>query len=243
MTQQTENHTEFDDPPPREPVFNLPKVVLAAIALCVGIHILRFYGLSVEQDVALLVRTAFIPVRYSGDYILDIYAFTSPLSYSLLHGGWSHLIINMVWLAAFGTPLANRLGTSRFLLFWVATTLGAVALHYALHPLDNIPLVGASGAISGMMGAAARFAFRIDRSLGHGRFSGRPLTILESLTSRTVVVFLVVWSAVNYISGMGYLTPGESASVAWEAHIGGFLVGFLFVGAFGETRPRQIGSS
>ena len=119
--------------------------------------------LDADQDFELLVYAAFIPIRYSGQFPLDLYAFTSPVTYSLLHGGWAHLAINMIWLAAFGSPLANRLGAARFVLFWVATSIAAAALHYVLHMTDQSPLVGASGAISGMMGAAARFGFRIDR--------------------------------------------------------------------------------
>jgi membrane associated rhomboid family serine protease len=226
--------------PPREPLFNIPGAVLLMIALCAGVHLVRLYLLTEEQDISFLVRAAFIPIRYSGEYLFDIYAVTSTVTYAFLHGGWSHLIVNMVWLAAFGSPLANRLGMVRFLAFWLVTAWGAVALHYALHAGSEIPLIGASGAISGMMGAAARFGFRIDRGYGRGRFSGPPLTIVESLTSRTVIVFLVVWMAVNLISGLGYLTPEDMGAVAWEAHVGGFLVGFLFIGFFGESQPQGV---
>lgn len=224
---------------PREPVFNIPGAVLLMIALCAGIHLVRVYLLTDQQDLGLMLRAAFIPLRYSGDYIIDVFALTSTVTYAFLHGGWSHLVVNMVWLASFGSPLANRLGWLRFIAFWIATAWGAVALHYALHAGSEIPLVGASGAISGMMGAAARFGFRIDRTFGRGRFSGAPLSIVESLTSRTVIVFLVVWMGVNLISGLGYLTPEDMGAIAWEAHVGGFLVGFLAIGFFGEKQPRS----
>jgi membrane associated rhomboid family serine protease len=244
MSQPEENHPQQQSAfqaveRGREPVFNIPGVVLALIAACALIHLVRIYGLTFDQDIAVLLRAAFIPVRYSGEYEIDIYAVTSTVTYAFLHGGWSHLIVNMIWLAAFGSPLANRLGTARFLLFWLVAAWGAVALHYALHSTENVPLVGASGAISGMMGAAARFGFRIDRSFGRGRFSGAPLTVAQSLTSRTVLAFLVVWMVVNLIAGLGYLTPQELGAIAWEAHVGGFLVGFLLIGFFGEVQPRR----
>jgi membrane associated rhomboid family serine protease len=245
MSVPQENHSAaaVDPAPivaaPREPVFNIPGAVLLMMALCTGVHLLRLYLLDDGQDIGFLLRAAFIPLRYSGDYIIDIYAVTSTVTYAFLHGGWSHLIVNMVWLAAFGSPLANRMGTLRFLLFWLVTAWGAVLLHYVLHASSEIPLVGASGAISGMMGAAARFGFSIDRSYGSARFSGPPLTIATSLRSRNVIVFLMVWMAINLISGLGYLTPDDMGAIAWEAHVGGFLVGFLFVGLFGETRPRS----
>lgn len=223
----------------REPVFNLPGVVTALIAACVGIHLVRVYLLTYAQDLALLVRFAFIPLRYSGAYALDVYAFVSPLSYSLLHGSAAHLVVNMVWLAAFGSPLAVRIGNARFLLFWAATALAAVLLHYGLHPLDRVPLIGASGAISGMMGAAARFAFRIDRSSGRGAFGGPILSYRAVLRSRPAVTFLAVWLAINLVTGLGFGTPGMTAEIAWEAHIGGFLAGFFGIAAFDRRPPAR----
>ena len=97
-----------------------------------------------------------MPVLYSGQYIIDIYSFSTPISYAFLHGGFTHLAVNMVWLAAVGTPLANRIGWLRFLVFWVVCGAAAAGLHYVLHPDDDVPLVGAPGAIAGMMAATPR---------------------------------------------------------------------------------------
>lgn len=216
----------------REPIFNLPPIVIAIIGACVVIHLMREYVLSPDQDFALLLRAAFIPIRYSGQYDLDIWAFTSPLTYAFLHGGFAHLAINMVWLAAFGSPLANRLGVLRFSLFFAVTSLAAVALHYVLHSMDQAPLVGASGAISGMMGAAARFSFQIDRSHGKPAFAGAPLPIRDVFRSRTAMTFLGVWMIINLVTGVVGFTPGVDNQIAWEAHIGGFLAGFLGIRFF-----------
>jgi membrane associated rhomboid family serine protease len=224
------------EPQRREPVFNLPGIVIAIIGACVAIHLIRVYVLSPDQDVALLIRAAFIPIRYSGQYDLEIWAFTSPLTYAFLHGGFAHLIINMVWLAAFGSPLANRLGNMRFSAFFAVTTLAAVALHYVLHSTDAAPLVGASGAISGMMGAAARFSFQVDRSQGKPAFAGVPLPIRDVFRSRTAMTFLGVWMVINLVTGLVGLTPGEASQIAWEAHIGGFLAGFLGIRFFDRKR-------
>ena len=231
-----ENMQQESPPPGREPVFNLPPVVMFFIAVCVGIYVLQFHVLTMAQDYAVLIRGAFIPVRYSGQVPLDIYAFTSPVTYSLLHGSFAHLTVNMVWLGAFGSPLANRLGTARFVLFWVAASLAAVALHYVLHMQDQSPLVGASGAISGMMGAAARFGFRINRNSGRAAFGGPVLPVGVVLMSRGVVTFLAVWMVINLVTGLVGLLPGESSQIAWEAHIGGFVLGFFGVSAFDRDR-------
>ena len=224
------------EPQRREPVFNLPGIVIAIIGACVAIHLIRVYVLSPDQDFALVVRAAFIPIRYSGQYDLEIWAFTSPLTYAFLHGGFAHLIINMVWLAAFGSPLANRLGVARFSAFFAVTTLAAVALHYVLHSTDAAPLVGASGAISGMMGAAARFSFQVDRSQGKPAFAGAPLPIRDVFRSRTAMTFLGVWMVINLVTGIVGFTPGVDNQIAWEAHIGGFLAGFLGIRFFDRRR-------
>lgn len=228
----------FPPSPPagRERAFNLPGVVIAFIAVCVGIHLVRSYLLTTEQDFWVILHFAFIPLRYSGLYALDIYAFTGPWSYSLLHGGLAHLAVNMIWLAAFGSPLANRIGTGRFVAFWLVTSLAAVGLHYVLHIDEAVPLVGASGAISGMMGAAARFGFRVDRQAPKPSFEGALLSIPEVFRSRTVMTFLGVWMVVNFAAGYGSATSDSGSSIAWEAHIGGFLAGFLLIRLFDRNR-------
>lgn len=226
-----------EPPRRREPVFNLPFVVMAVIGLCAGVHLVRFYWLTDEQDFDLLIRAAFIPIRYSGRYSFDIYAFSSPFTYTFLHGGIAHLAVNMIWLAAFGSPLANRLGTLRFALFFAATGLAAAAFFWAIHPLGEAPLVGASGAISGMMGAAARFAFRIDRTSGKAAFAGAPLPFYAVLRSRSVVTFLAVWMVINLVTGLIGFVPGAEDQIAWEAHIGGFLAGFFGLRYF-DRPPR-----
>jgi membrane associated rhomboid family serine protease len=213
--------------PRREPVFNLPASVLAVIALCVAVHLVRVYMLSAGQDLALLIRAAFIPIRYSGRFHLDVWAFTSPFTYTFLHGGFAHLAVNAIWLAAFGSPLANRLGAPRFLAFFALTGVAAAFFFWAIHPLTQAPLVGASGAISGMMGAAARFAFRIDRASGRAAFGGDPLPFGAVLRSRTAVTFLAVWMIVNLVTGVVGFVPGSDDQIAWEAHIGGLLAGFF----------------
>jgi membrane associated rhomboid family serine protease len=231
---------EAPDDMRREPVFNLPPVVLFLIGACVLAYVVSTYVLSLDQYLWLLINAAFRPVRYSGHFALDITAFTSTFTYAFLHGSIAHLAINMIWLAAFGSPLANRLGTPRFLAFWVVTSVCAVALHYVLHRLDQSPLIGASGAISGMMGAAARFGFRIDRSHGKAAFAGTPLPVTVCLRSRTVVTFLAIWMLINLLTGLVSFAPGIDDRIAWEAHIGGFLAGFFGIDRFDRRKMKEL---
>jgi membrane associated rhomboid family serine protease len=225
------------DPPHREPVFNLPGIVIAFIAICVGAHVIGDYVLDQGQHVWLLLHAAFIPILYSGQVPLDFYPIAGPVTYSLLHGGIAHLSVNMIWLAAFGSPLANRIGAMRFVLFWIVASLAAAGLHYIIYPTSQSPLVGASGAISGMMGAAARFGFRIDRSSGRSGFGGPVLPITTVMRMRGTVTFLAVWMVINLVTGLVGFEPGQESQIAWEAHIGGFIVGFFFISAFDRSRP------
>ncbi|MER8675442.1 rhomboid family intramembrane serine protease [Mesorhizobium sp. M0615] len=214
-------------PPRREPVFNLPPVVLAVIGICVAVFLLQQYVLTEEQQITLLTDGAFIPVLYTGQYGFDWFLFTRPFTYAFMHGGVAHIAINMVALAAFGSPLANRLGWFLFALFFAATGLAAVVLFWAVHPYGEAPLVGASGAISGMMGAAARFGFRTDRSSGRAAFAGPVLPIAIVLRMRGVVNFLGAWMVINLATGLYGLGLGEPGQIAWEAHIGGLVAGFF----------------
>jgi membrane associated rhomboid family serine protease len=225
---------QTDDMPEqrREPVFNLPPVVLATIGICVIVYLMQEYVLTQTQQLTLLYDGAFIPVLYTGQYGFDWFLLSRPFTYAFLHGGFAHLAVNMVWLAAFGSPLANRFGPLRFSLFFAVTGLAAVALFWAVHPLGQAPLVGASGAISGMMAAAARFGFRIDRSAGKAAFAGAPLPMAAVFRSRGVVTFLAVWMVINLVTGLVGFAPGVDGQIAWEAHIGGFVAGFFGLRAF-----------
>jgi membrane associated rhomboid family serine protease len=221
----------------REPFFNLSGTILFLIAACVGVQLFRLYLLTPPEDMAFVLHTAFIPVRYTGPYALDLYAFTSPVTYAFLHGGWMHLVVNMIWLAAFGSPLAYRLGPGRLLAFWVFTALAAALFHFLAHPDSAMPVIGASGAISGMMGAASRFGFRMERHDGRPAFAGRMLSIFEAFRSRAVLAFLAVWMIVNLVTGLGFMSPGMTNPIAWEAHIGGFLAGFFCLAPFVGRTP------
>jgi membrane associated rhomboid family serine protease len=223
----------------RQPVLNLPPVIAVCLALLIGIHLVRLTLLSGDADFDLVLRFAFIPLRVIEPDTIGTAipggpaaAWWSFLTYAFFHADWTHLLFNSLWLAAFGSPLAWRFGTTRFLLF---SAVGAVAgaLAYLLVNSDGIqPMIGASAAISAHMAGASRFVF------SGGGFRGgldgpaayrRPAApLLEAMGDRRVLAFLGVWFGLNLLFGLWGAGSGlASGAVAWEAHIGGFLAGLL----------------
>jgi membrane associated rhomboid family serine protease len=140
----------------------------------------------------------------------------------------------VVVLSALGTPVARRFGALRFTSLFVLGALAGALMHLAVHPAGVAPLIGASASVSACMGAAARFVF--DPLARRGAAAPR---LRESLRNRTVISFTLGWFIANAMSGFG-ANPSvlANASIAWEAHIGGFLLGFLAFALF--DRPQEI---
>ncbi|MCX5496930.1 rhomboid family intramembrane serine protease [Kaistia dalseonensis] len=235
----------------REPVFNLPPVIIATLAVLALVHAVRTYLLTSDQDGWVLVTFAFIPIRITAPQMVGLDwpgglagSVWSFVTYAFLHGDWMHYGVNALWLAAFGTPLARRFGWLRFTLFSLAGAAAGAAAHLLLAPHSVVPLVGASAAISAQMAASARFAFSPGARLGGGlaRYDAdfRPaLSIMEMVRDRRVVTFLAVWFVFNLLFGLIFVPPGvETGQIAWESHIGGFLAGLLLFPLFDPVSRR-----
>ncbi|MEL4069362.1 rhomboid family intramembrane serine protease [Ochrobactrum sp. GPK 3] len=221
-----------------EPIFNIPGVVIALIGICVAVYVYQNYLISEQQNYEFMLNFSLIPARFSmaGGFSDPAGLFTL-ISYSFMHGGIEHIVVNMIWLAAFGSPLAGRIGTARMIIFWIFTAIIAGLTHYAVYPDSVTPLVGASGAISGMMGASARYGFRRVNSGRRAEFAGPVLPVGFTLTLKPVLTFVGVWFVINIITGL-YTTGGADLSgIAWEAHIGGFIAGFFGISLL--DRPRS----
>jgi membrane associated rhomboid family serine protease len=243
---------QISDQRPREPLLNVPPVVVALLVLLGGIHAVREFFLSDQTDRILVWSLAFVPARYDTSVLTDgilpggwgaeIWGL---FTYALLHADLTHLLFNAVWFLAFASPVARRFGAWRFLAF-VATTVAGGALAYLLtHPGALAPMIGASAGISGMMGAATRFMFQPGGSLDFfrrnrdeaDRVPAAPLSV--ALRNPRVLTFLGVWFGLNLLFGLGSVSflVGEGQSIAWEAHVGGFIAGLLLFSAFDPVRP------
>ncbi|MFA5900803.1 MAG: rhomboid family intramembrane serine protease [Hyphomicrobium sp.] len=231
-----------------EPMFNVPASVLAVLATMVVVHAVRI-NLGEDWDTWLTLALAFIPARYSGFAAQlpggDIASVTSFLTHTLVHGDWIHLALNGAWLVAFGAAIANRVGTMRFLLLYAFCAVAGAATFLAVNPGLMMPMVGASGAISGLMGATMRFLFSATDGPGLAALREDPrsvplMPLKVALTDRRVVVVTIVFLIANLLAVFGLGSVGVSG-IAWEAHIGGYFAGLLFFGFF--DAPQTDNSS
>ncbi|MFD2251490.1 membrane associated rhomboid family serine protease [Pseudochelatococcus lubricantis] len=242
--------------PAREPIVNAPTVIVAIIAALVLVHGLRSL-LSGSTAVEAMLTFAFIPARLTlffdpaqaqaiveaavaggGEqmaltrYVLSTgSAPWAVLTYGLLHASWMHLAFNALWLLAFGTPVARRFGTVRFLVLFVLSSVAGALLYWLMRPDDVLPMVGASGAISGVMAAASRFVFSGGGAALFGRggrgFDAPAQPLIALLENRQALAFIVAWFVINLLAGFASGIMGAEGAIAWEAHIGGFLAGLV----------------
>jgi membrane associated rhomboid family serine protease len=230
----------------REPIFNAPAVVGWTLAALAAIHIVRQF-LTPAEDEHLLLLFAFLPVRYGlppaavpGGLAADAWTF---VTYAGLHASFTHLIVNGVWLLAFGSPVAWRFGGTRFLLFAAVTAAAGAAAHLASHLGAGVPLVGASAGISGLTAAALRFVFHsggplgLLRRRGAAAFRQPAVPLLVALRTPQVVLFVAVWFGINLLYGVSGAGLGPvGAEIAWQAHLGGFVAGLLLFPLFDPVR-------
>jgi membrane associated rhomboid family serine protease len=244
MTEAPESQ-QNQQPTPRERAINLPGSVLALIGVLVAIHLARVLVLNEQTDEQLAIWVAFIPLRIAAgqqDPSVWLPLIWTPFTYALLHAGWMHLIINCVWLAAFGTPIAQRYGAWQMLaVFFISSAAGAAL--FAVFPSGGA-LIGASGGIAGLTGAACRFIFQPliihrDPETGEQRVLGRKLASFgELLRDRRAGVFILVWLGGNAVVPLIPDLFGGVGTISWQAHLGGFLAGLLLVPLF-ERKPKE----
>ena len=207
----------FAGPPPRERIFNAPLLAVLLAASMPALYVLQ------ERSRDNWLGLAFAPIdlgegRYGG-------LFTS----MLVHGGWVHALMNAVAALTFGAPVARLFrgpaGAGVFLALYICAGIFATLGYGLVHLGSPDPLVGASGAVFGLIGAATRL-------LGGG---GRVLP----LTNRSVITTSIAWMGINAVVGLIGFAPGaEGARIAWEAHAFGFLFGILAIGPLARLFAR-----
>ncbi len=198
-----------------------PWVTYTLIALNVGVFLVEL-----AQGPGLmhfLRRWGVIPLEYT--HFVDVPPPSPPYGITLLtsmflHGGWGHLLGNMLYLWIFGDNVEDRMGHGRFLLFYLLAGVVAAWAQILVHPTSTVPLVGASGAISGVLGAYLLYF------PGAGVITLVPdFFFLYRLVILPAWLVLGFWVVVQFFQGLATLPFAHLGGVAWFAHLGGFLAG------------------
>ncbi|MCI0394731.1 MAG: rhomboid family intramembrane serine protease [Chloroflexi bacterium] len=194
----------------------------------IGLNVLVFlYELTLESQGQLepfFVQWAVIPAQLLNDPVGELPTVVSSM---FLHGGWLHLLGNMLYLFIFGDNIEDRLGHFRFLVFYLVAGFLATATQVAISANSIVPNIGASGAIAGVLGAYLL-------EFPHSKVLTLVFRFLTEIPAYIVLGFWFVLQFLNGVMNLGALTS-ETGGVAFWAHIGGFVAGLLLI------KPLQIG--
>jgi membrane associated rhomboid family serine protease len=200
----------------------VPFVTYALVAINVAVFVLEL-----NAGDAFITEWAFVPARFSADPAGNL---ATVFSAMFMHGGWLHLGGNMLYLWIFGDNVEDRFGHVKYLIFYLAAGIAATFAQYAFMPGSNVPNVGASGAIAGVLGAYILM------------FPHRRVNVLvgRAVVSMPAIVVLGFWIVLQLVSGVGSIayTDADVGGVAYMAHIGGFVAGFLMAFLFRGSGDR-----
>jgi membrane associated rhomboid family serine protease len=199
----------------------------AVVAAClVGLNVAVFIIELLSGD-AFIQRWSVVPAEIvAGHHLITV------LTSMFLHGGWMHIIGNMIFLWAFGPEIEDAMGPKRYLLFYLLGGLAAMLAQVAASPSSTVPSLGASGAIAAVMGA-----FLV--TYPHDRIRSVLLVVVFiSVTYIPAVLLIGVWFALQFFN-LGAVTQQSSGGVAYAAHVGGFIFGCITARLF-ERRGRSL---
>ncbi len=201
-----------DQKPKHPPLINLPPITKALLLIMIAVHAVAFLLLDETTRASLFLNFGYVPAIWTGqtDYSIDLNALVSPITYMLLHGNMMHIIMNGTMLMAFGAGIEKWLGAKRFLIFFILCGIGSVIVETLIHPFAQYPVVGASGAESGLF-AAILILLQSQGRLPTGKYGIWP--------------FAAFWIGLSLVFGLiGGSVIGSQ--IAWAAHLGGFITGF-----------------
>lgn len=217
------------------PTFRKPYLT---IGLIVANSLVFLYSRSLGSEgfQHLILNFGYTPGIYlnpAHEYILPGWYYLTPLSSMFMHGGWMHLIGNMLFLWIFGNNIEDYFGPVKFLFFYILSGCAAIALYTAFDPNSQIPLVGASGAIAGVMGAYMVL---------HPRAEITCLIVFFFIQFVVLPakVVLGIWFGIQIL--MAVVGSSSGGGVAWLAHVGGFIFGWLILKTLVKIRGGTAGS-
>jgi membrane associated rhomboid family serine protease len=216
------------------PSSTLPIMTVAFIVACVLVFFWQI-GLNERAMQAAVYAYGVTPATLFGDAQLPSGVYRIPpwvtvFTSMFLHGGWMHLIGNMLYLWIFGNNIEDALGHARFVVFYLLCGIAAVAAQAFLNPGSTVPMIGASGAISGVLGAYLLL-------YPHARVLVLiPLGIFTRMLHLPAVFVLGFWFALQLINTA--FASGDGGGVAFAAHVGGFVAGMVLIPIFKRRQVR-----
>ena len=213
------------------PRINTPVVTWSIIAVCVLVFFWQF-SLGGNSGQVAVYQFGMVPARLFGAAEMDpelvvIPAWATVFTSMFMHGGWMHLGFNMLFLWIFGDNIEDSMGHARYLAFYLLCGVAAAMAQAVIHPDSTIPMVGASGAISGVLGAYL---------LLHPRATVRTIIFLgffATMMHLPAMVVLGVWIVLQLVSA-AFSNTGEPGVAFW-AHVGGFVAGMALVPFFKKS--------
>jgi membrane associated rhomboid family serine protease len=218
------------------PSESFPTATVVLIALNV---VAFFYELSLGQQLdVFIMQYGAVPLRFilagQTEQVSTLERFVPLFTSMFLHGGWLHLGGNMLYLWIFGDNVEDHLGSLSFFLFYLACGLAAALAQIYVHPTSKIPMVGASGAVAGVLGA---YLILLPRSRVLALI---PILFFFQVVELPAFLFLLFWFGMQFLNGAVSITgaPYMTGGVAWWAHVGGFVSG-VALGFLLPKRKRQ----
>lgn len=209
------------------PTVRTPFVTYGIIALNIAVYVYQYLMLSGAQTMLFVQKYAVVPVHLFSGYGPSL---STPFSSMFMHGGLGHLVSNLWFLHVFGDNVEDDLGHGRYTTLYLFTGVAAVLAHAFTDPSSTTPMLGASGAISGVLAAYL---------LLHPR--ARIVTFAFLFMFEVPAVFFILaWFGMQLFSGIGSLGHTSGGGVAFFAHIGGFVAGILFLLFTGIPKKRPV---
>ncbi len=213
-------------------VFKIPKIVMMFIVLNLALYAAVQYNPD-AQAYELIQMLALIPSEFSV-HLNELYRL---LTYAFLHASFTHLALNMLWYVVFGTVVARMMSTAAFSVFISLTAIGAGLIYVMLNAESESPMLGASGIVSGFMGASLHvmpyFYDAKGRYLaGSGRINiqTNPIqAVMQALQFSPAWQFVGLFHVLNLISAVQPILFGAPSAIAWEVHIAGFWIGAVLM--------------
>lgn len=215
------------------PSFNTPVANYLLIAINLFVFLLEISSPSGKAE--FIYQWGLVPAKYTnptiGYYYSDHVKIFNFLSFMFLHGGWLHLIGNMWSLYIFGDNIEDKLGTPKYVVFYILCGFISGFTHFLFNLGDNVPVIGASGAIAGVMGAY--FVLFPGAKI----LTVIPIIIIPWFIEIPAFIFLGIWFLIQLYNAAG----ASAGGIAWWAHVSGFAAGALMLGLF--TKLPSVGLS